>query len=70
MQNMLSDKVCASSLLMVCMWDAWAMHDKSLIGAKCLKHKTNDQNMLSMYKNGNPQKFVLNGVQNNEKNTI
>ena len=35
--------------------------------AKCVKHTTNDQNMLSMHKHGNPKKFELNGVQNNEK---
>ena len=32
MQNMSSDQVSASSVHVVCMWDAEAMHDKALIG--------------------------------------
>jgi len=31
-QNMSSDIVCAPCVLVVCMWDAWAMHDKTLMG--------------------------------------
>ena len=34
---------------------------------ECVKHTTNDQIMLNMHNHGNPQKRVLNGVQNNEK---
>ena len=56
----------ASNVYVRCMTNAWA----NTHGAKCVKHTTNDQNMLSMHKHGNPQKFVLNEFQNNEKNTI
>ena len=36
-------------------------------GVKCVKHVTNDQNMINMHNHGNPQKLVLIRVQNNEK---
>ena len=54
----------------VCLWCACEMHEQCMTKhsrAKCVKHTTNDQNMLSMHKHGNPKKFELNGVQNNEK---
>jgi len=66
MQNMSSDRVCASSMHVRCMINAWA----STHGAKCVKHTTNGQNMINMNNYGNPQKLVLIGVQESAKNTI
>ena len=63
MQNMSSDRVCASRVYQVCMCNAWT----STHEAKCVKHTTNDQNM---YKYGKPQNLVLIGVQKSEKNTV
>ena len=64
-QNMSSDRVCASSVLMVCMWDA--KECMTTHGEKCVKHTTNDQNMINMNNYGYPQNLVLIGVQNSEK---
>ena len=63
MQNMSSVRVCASKVHLMCIWDAWA----SIHGAKCVKHTTNNQNMINMNNYGDSQKLVLIGVQNNEK---
>ena len=45
------------------MWDAW----QSTHGAKCVKHTTNDQNMLNMNKYVKTQNLILIGVQESEK---
>ena len=39
----------------------------STIGSKCVKHTTNDQNMINKFNHGNSQNLVLIGVQNNTK---
>ena len=36
-------------------------------GANCIKHTTNDENMINMNNYGDPQNLVLIGVQNNNK---
>ena len=54
---------CACGVHMWCMCKAWL----STFGSKCVKHTTNDQNMINMYKQGNSQCLVLIGVQNNTK---
>ena len=54
----------------VCRWCAYVMHVQGMtkhIGSKCVKHTTNDQNMINMYNHGNPQSLELIGVQNNTK---
>ena len=33
------------------------MHEQGTHGAKCVRHSTNDQNMINMHNNGNPQKI-------------
>ena len=43
------------------------MHKQGPHGAKCVKHATNNQNMINMHNHGNPQKMILIEVQNNEK---
>ena len=43
------------------------MHEQGTYEAKCVKHVTNNQNMINMHNHGNPQKLVLIKVQNNEK---
>ena len=43
---------------LVCMWDVWPMHEQE----KCIKHTTNDQNMINMNNYGDPQNLVLIGV--------
>ena len=43
------------------------MHEQGTHKAKCVKHATNDQNMMNMYNHVNPQKLVLIRIQNNEK---
>ena len=48
MQNMSSDRVCTSKVHLVCMWDAWAIHEQSTHGANCVNHTINDQNMINM----------------------
>ena len=63
---MSSVKVCASSVHVRCMIDAWT----STHWAKCVKHTYNNQNMINMHNHGNPQKLVLIKVQKSEKNTI
>ena len=67
MQNMSSVRVCASKVHLVCMWDAWPMHEQGTHKAKCVKHATNNQNMINIDNHGNPQKLVLIRVQNNKK---
>ena len=57
----------ASTMHLVCIWDAWPMHEQGPHGAKCVKHATNNQNMINMHNHGNPQKLILIKVQNNEK---
>ena len=42
------------------------MHEQGTQGAKCVKHATNDQNMIDMNNYGDPQKLVLIRVQNNK----
>ena len=54
---------CACGVPMWCMCKAWL----STFGSKCVKHTTNDQNMIKMYNHGSPQSLVLIGVQNNTK---
>ena len=56
----------ASSVHVRCMTNAWA----SIYGKICVKHTTNDQNMINMNNYGDPEKLVLIGVQKSEKNTI
>ena len=53
----------AFSVHVRCMTNAWASTHEE----KCVKHTTNDQNMINMHNHGNPQSLVLIGVQNNEK---
>ena len=48
------------------MTNAWANTHKE----KCVKHTTNDQNMINMHNHGNPQKLVLIEIQKSEKNII
>ena len=31
-ENMSSDQVCAAKVHLVCMWDAWLMHEQALKG--------------------------------------
>ena len=69
-QNKSSVRMCAAKMHLVCMWDAWPMHEYAWIsthGAKCIKHITNDQNMINMDNYGDLQIFVLVEVQNNNK---
>ena len=47
----------------VCMCNTWT----STYEEKCVKHTTNDQNMLYMNKNGKAQNLVLIRVQKEEK---
>ena len=54
---------CAYGVPMWCMSKVWL----STIGSKCVKHTTNDQNMINMYNHGIFQSLVLIGVQNNTK---
>ena len=56
------------------MWDARPMHDQCMTnawisthGEKCIKHNTNDQNMINMNNYGDPQSLVLIRIQNNNK---
>ena len=53
------------------MWDARPMHDQCMTnawisthGEKCIKHNTNDQNMINMNNYGDPQSLVLIRIQN------
>ena len=62
---MSSDRVCASREHQVCISNAWT----STHGGKCIKHTTNDQNMINMNNYGNPQNLVLIEVPKNEKKT-
>ena len=43
------------------------MHEQAIIGANCVKHTSNDRNMLQLSKHGNPQILVLIGIQTNAK---
>ena len=63
---MLNDRMCASSVLVVCISNAW----QSTHGAKCVNHTTNDQNIINMNNYGDLQKLVLIEVQKSEKNII
>ena len=38
MQNMSSDQVCASSVHVVCICDAWTKHDQVVMGQMCKTH--------------------------------
>ena len=54
---------CVGGVPMWCMCRAWL----STFGIKCVKHVTNDQNMINMYNHGNSQRLEIIGVQNNTK---
>ena len=60
-QYLSSVRVCAAKVYLVCMWDAWPMHERCMAnawisthGAKCIKHTTNDQNMINMNNYSDP----------------
>ena len=69
-QNISSVRVCASkgasSVYVRCMTNAWI----STHGAKCIKHTTNDQNMINMNNYDDPQNLILIGVQKQRENAI
>ena len=52
-------KSVCSKVHLVCMCDAWLIHEQGTQGAKCIKHTTNDQNMINMNNYGDPQKLVF-----------
>ena len=53
----------ASSVHVRCMTNARASTHRT----KCIKHTTNDQNMIDMNNYDDPQSLILIGVQNNKK---
>ena len=53
----------ASSVHERCMTNTWISTHR----AKCIKNTTNVQNMINMNNYGDPQNWVLIGVQNSEK---
>ena len=67
MQKMISEQVCALSVQEVCLWWCMCKAWLSAFGLKCVKHTTNDQNMINMYNHGNSQSLELIRVQNNTK---
>ena len=54
---------CTCGMHMWCMCKAWL----STFGSKCVKHTTNDQNMINKSNHGNPQGLELIGVQHTIK---
>ena len=54
---------CACGVHMWCICKAWL----STFWSKCVKHRSNDQNMINQSNHGNPQSLELIGVQNNTK---
>ena len=66
-KNMLSIRVFALKVHLVCTWNAWPKHEQGTHGAKCANHTTNDQNMINMNNYGDTQKLVLIKVQKSEK---
>ena len=54
---------CACGVHMWCRCKAWL----STLGSKCVKHTSNDQNMINKLNHGNLQSLELIGVENNIK---
>ena len=46
------------------------MHEQGTHGAKCVKYATNDQNMINMHNNGNPQKIGTHRSLKQQENVI